>query len=141
MIDTVGKLHPVLVHFPIAFLIGAAALESWALVRRRSWSETGRVLAALGAVACLGAVGTGLVHFRAGHYQGQLLDAALIHRALGLGTLFAALGAGALSRGSEPGALRIAGYRAALFASSALVGLTGHYGGWLVFGWGRILTF
>ena len=53
--------HPLLVHFPIAFLYGAALLYflAWA-TGREAWAWTGLWLLALGALSAAVAAGTGL---------------------------------------------------------------------------------
>lgn len=53
--------HPLIVHFPIAFLTGAALiyLLAW-VVRKESWAWTALWLLALGALSAVAAVATGL---------------------------------------------------------------------------------
>jgi len=55
------NIHPLVVHFPIAFLYGAALLYflAWA-AGRESWAWTGFWMLALGALSAAAAVGTGL---------------------------------------------------------------------------------
>ncbi|MCJ7818395.1 MAG: hypothetical protein MUP25_01090 [Syntrophales bacterium] len=141
-----GHFHPALVHFPVALITAGAALEAWFMLRRRPQpSESARVMLLLGALGVVAAVASGLALFHPGDFQGRTLDAARIHRYLGIVSLFAILAAsavGTLGRGgfapSLGGRLKI--YRALLLASGILIGLTGHYGGWVVFGWGWLWT-
>jgi len=55
------NIHPLIVHFPIAFLLGAALLYllAW-LAKRESWAWTGLWLLALGTVGAAAAVASGL---------------------------------------------------------------------------------
>ena len=55
------NIHPVVVHFPIAFLVGAALFYflSW-VVRNQTFATTAFLLLILGTLAAAAAVGTGL---------------------------------------------------------------------------------
>jgi uncharacterized membrane protein len=142
--NTLGHFHPALVHFPVALLLVAAAVEVWSGIQgRASRSTIGRLLLVLGTLGALGAVASGLSLFHPEDFRGKALAAVRIHRLLGFGTLSAAivsLGVGGLgSAGPTGGRLRF--YRILLVLTGLLAGLTGHYGGWVVFGWGRVWTF
>ena len=55
------NIHPLVVHFPIAFLTGAALLYALAWVFRREWlAETAFALLVLGTISAGAAVATGL---------------------------------------------------------------------------------
>ena len=55
------NLHPLVIHFPIAFLMGAALLyvAAW-LLKRDSFAHSAFVVLVLGALSLMGAVATGL---------------------------------------------------------------------------------
>jgi uncharacterized membrane protein len=139
---TFAHFHPALVHFPVALLLAGAGMEAFQIVRRCAGrSPVGRVLLGLGAPAALLAVSSGLLLFRPQEVLGRTLEVALIHRFLGLATATAAVCAffaGGIQRDPGPGGRRLMAYRVLYFTAAVLVGLTGHYGGWIVFGWGKV---
>ena len=55
------NLHPLVIHFPLAFLMGAALLyvAAW-LLKRDSFAHSAFVVLVLGALSLVGAVATGL---------------------------------------------------------------------------------
>jgi uncharacterized membrane protein len=130
----VGKLHPMLVHFPIGLILGAAAAEITAILTRRAGWRTIAVAnvragAAMGAVTAV----AGWVLATAPLMEHtQLLT---WHRWVGIagatGAIAAAL-ASIRSAGASPRWL--VAYQASLFAAAALVALAGHLGGLLVWG-------
>lgn len=143
--NTVGHFHPALVHFPIALLSTGAALEAWRTVRGTSGrSEGARFLLLVGLCGAAAAAFSGLLLFHPGDFRGRTLEVVRVHRVLGLAAAAAALAAavtGELKR--RPGLIggRLWLYRLLYFLAAALAGLAGHYGGWVVFGWGRVWTF
>lgn len=142
--NLLGNFHPALVHFPVAFLTVGAAFEGWAAVRGAPRSATGRTLLLVGVLGAAAAVVSGLLHFDPEGYRGRTLEAARIHRVLGLATL--GLSVLAVLIGEIPRARPLAGtrlriYRLVYFTTAVFAGLAGHYGGWIVFGWGSIWTF
>src|SRR5262245_59574146 len=132
-----GKLHPLVVHFPIALLIVAAGLEFFRF--RRGERRPGR-----GAMACLilGAVSAALAAvvgwsnaITAGH-QGSDAWVLSPHRWAGVATAAAAAGAVLLAivaRARNTGR-PFAWYRLSVIVSAVLVGLAGHFGGSLIYG-------
>ena len=138
----IAHWHPAFVHFPVALILAGAGLEAFRIARRRPGrSPAARMLLALGASAALLAVVSGLLLFHPQEFQGRTLQVARIHRLLGLSTATVALSAliaGGIHREPGPSGRRLMLYRALYFAAAALVGLTGHYGGWIVFGWGAV---
>src|SRR5262249_48409543 len=127
----VGRFHPLLVHFPIALILAAAAAEIVAIhTGRASWRaiavanvRAGAAMAAFTAVA-----GWGLAD--------AVEPSSLLtwHRWIGLAGGTVAIGAALLSAGPEGTARRLVAYRAALFSAAALVAAAGHLGGTLVWG-------
>jgi hypothetical protein len=101
------------------------------------------LLLTLGAAGAVGAVISGWSLFRSGDFLGRTLEVARIHRWLGVGVGSIALvtlviGELVGRRGLE--GWRLTAYRAFYFLTALTVGLAGHYGGWVVFGWGWIWT-
>lgn len=125
-----GRLHMVLVHFPVALLLAAAALACWPRRRPDHEAASGWCLV-LGLAGALGAAGTGWVLGELEAPGRASADTFWWHRAGGLLTTAAALLA--WLSGRRP-ALR----RAALLVAAALAGVTGHLGGELVHGPGYL---
>jgi uncharacterized membrane protein len=143
--NTYGHFHPALVHFPIGLVLTGAAVEMWSAVvrRRREPSQTARLLLGLGLLATLVAVGSGLALFRPDDFRGRTHEVALMHRTLGLASVpfvLVTVLQGARRRASGFGHVRLWAYRLTCWGAALLVGLAGHYGGWVVFGWGWVWT-
>ena len=129
-----GKLHPVVVHFPIALLIVACVLEFF---RRRRGDErpAGAAIACalIGAVTAAAAAAMGWSGALTAGHSGSLLE---WHRWLGIAvagvsTVAAVL---ALSARYGGGYFAFAWYRLTLVLAAALVAIAGHFGGSLVYG-------
>lgn len=134
-----GHFHPMLVHFPLAFLLGGAALETWQGFRGEGASPVARTLLVMGAWSAVLSASAGLALFRPEDFGPRLLAAGRIHRLLGLTATGLALVALPLSAGGGgPSGRRLVAYRASYLLAAMAVGMTGHYGGWMVFGWGRV---
>jgi uncharacterized membrane protein len=125
------------VHFPIGLLTVAAVIEGLHLVRRRPVpSEAGTYCLAFGVAGAL--VSAGLGTLNAGHQTitGEAAITLERHQAMGWIAVIAAaaaLGAGQVAR--RTGKVRtLAAYVTLVFATSAVVGATGHLGGELVYG-------
>ena len=129
-----GRIHPLVIHFPIALVLVAALAELIATV-------TGRLYWRTVAVANLRAgAAFGVIAAIAGWFLPRVLgldSTALLEWHRWIGTLaallivVAALGSGGADRRS-PMAFGL--YRLTLFAAAALVAVTGHLGGTLVWG-------
>jgi len=143
-LNALGHFHPALVHFPVALLLAGAAVEFWHTMRKHdSRSSVGRFLLICGTLGALLAVASGLSLFHPEDFRGRTLQVATIHRLLGIGTASAAvltLILGGLDA-SGPTGKRLLLYRLLYALTGLFVGLAGHYGGWVVFGWGRVWTF
>jgi|GEM_PF-2367327 len=137
----VSHFHPAFVHFPIGLISAGAAMEGWSTITRRGVSSTGRIMLLFGFLGAGAAVATGLLMFHPGDFSGTTLAVARIHRLLGLGAGALALAA-ALTSGVQVTAplagKRLWVYRLTLVGAAFLVGMAGHYGGWIVHGWGKI---
>ena len=130
----IGRLHPLLIHFPIALVMAAAAAEGAASITAdHRWRTVAVRNVRAGAVLALMATIAGWrLALAPGIETSPLLE---WHRWLGtIGagvTLAAALAtSGTLSRS----ALDVWIYRIALFAAGPLVAVTGRLGGLLVWG-------
>ena len=130
----IGRLHPLLIHFPIALVIVAALAEVVAMVTAdERWRTVAVVNVRAGAVfALLAAVAGWRLALASGMEGSPLLE---WHRWLGTVATGAALAA-ALATGGirRPSAFGVPTYRTALFAAGTLVAVTGHFGGLLVWG-------
>jgi uncharacterized membrane protein len=132
----IGKFHPLLVHFPIALVLAAAAAELVVLATTRTaWRTVAvaniRAGAALGVVTAI----TGWMFA-----SSPLVDASPSlewHRWVGLAGAAGAIGAALLSsRLPVPSRRSALVYRVTLFVTALLVAITGHLGGTLVWGAG-----
>jgi uncharacterized membrane protein len=135
----VGRMHPVLVHFPIGLLIVAAGVELLAgMSGRARVVRSARVCLALGVLGALAAAGAGWIRAEGQSYDGSSVLTAQWHRwvgvaASGLALLAAMLGAGV---GERMSTVRVMVYRLTLLGAAVTVGVAGHFGGMLVHGEG-----
>jgi len=138
-----GRLHVVAIHFPIALLILGGAMEGFGLVRRKWRSDSAvRVLIGFGALSAVVAVVLGLLHGTAADYPGDQESWIFWwHRLLGISTgVLALITWGAVEwRARRPQDKRGLGVTAIILVVAALVGITGHFGGSLVYGWEFLL--
>lgn len=137
-----GRLHPVVVHFPIALLIAAVAFELGWLVLRVHWLDGAvRGSLILGAAGAIVGSALGLVDALS-HTNSELLQS---HRNMGLiGTAWSIVTLivfeiGTRSRGimDPPAPWRgwgRVGFRVVLILGAMLIGWVGHLGGALVYG-------
>jgi uncharacterized membrane protein len=129
-----GRLHPLLIHFPIGLVLVAAMAELAATVTKvRRWHVVAVVNLRAGAVLAVAAAIAGWILASApGVERSATLE---WHRWLGTIAATAATAA-ALAPGSADGPSESPGwiYRIALFGAAACVALTGHLGGMLVWG-------
>lgn len=130
----IGKFHPLLVHFPIALVLAAAAAELVTIAApRHAWRIV--ALANIRAGAAMGVV-TAITGWL--FASSPVVDAGASlewHRWLGVAGMAGAIGAAVLSsrlQVSSPRSTLV--YRATLFATACLVAITGHLGGTLVWG-------
>lgn len=122
-----GRLHPLLVHLPIAFIVLLAFMEllsRWPKLRHAN-ANAGFILA-LAVPACLFTVLCGWLLSLGGGYQDQLLR---WHKWTGVITAFACLTAGLLYSLN-----RRTAYRTALFSGVLVLLITSHFGGSLTHG-------
>jgi len=130
----IGRFHPVLVHFPIALIVAAFGCELVSMATRsREWHVAAVANLRIGAVFAVGSAVAGWIFA-----WSPMVDASASlewHRWAGACATLAAVGAVLLARSSAQNSARsIWIYRAALGAAAALVGVSGHLGGTLVWG-------
>lgn len=148
-----GRLHPLLVHFPIALALVAVACEWWRGFSRRSGMSPLTVpLLIIAAISAIGSTATGWVNANF-EYGGDDTPTLALHRWIGTGTsvglaLLAwwgwtlaaevARGASGAASTATSAAASLGTFRwASLFAGIA-VSVTGHLGGNLVHGEGYL---
>lgn len=131
----VGRLHILIVHFPIALLTAAAAIEFWWLCRRRSApSPAARFCVVFGALSAVAATALGWLHADWGGFGADSPDVLRWHRWTGTALAAVALGTASLAeRDARRQRIGFA-YRVFLFTSAALVAAAAHLGGSLVHG-------
>jgi uncharacterized membrane protein len=130
----IGRLHPLLVHFPIGLVLVAAAAEVAAMTSGLwDWRAVAVANVRAGAVFAIGAAIAG---WRLASAPGIEATSSLEwHRWLGTIAAVAVVGAAlttASARDRSPFAWWV--YRITLFCAAALVAVTGHLGGLLVWG-------
>lgn len=134
VIGWLGKFHPPLVNFPIAMILGAALAEVLLVATKRPFFvNAGRFCLWVG---CVGAVVAAVLGWFFGGFH--LVDDSWIltmHRWLGTTTatmsvLLLVVGERTFRRADASRT----GYRAMLFIGAGLVGVTGFFGGSLVYG-------
>lgn len=133
-----GRMHVVMVHFPVALLMLMALIE--VLRWRRpagSMDQTVVIMAIIAALSSIASVAQGLV-LDGGSSDGEsdYARTLALHKWLGITTAFFSIAAAviALRRqlGDTLGLCRL--YRALVLPGAVLVSLTGHYGGQAVHG-------
>ena len=127
----IGRLHPLLIHFPIALVIAAVLAEGAAMVTANDrWRTVAHSNVRADAVfAVLATIAGWRLALAPDMEASPLLE---WHRWVGTfaagATFVAALAA------AHRSALQMRIYRIALFAAGMLVAVTGHFGGLLVWG-------
>ena len=71
-IELIGRLHPAMVHFPIALFIGALLMHIWCLIKKKEFIYQGMIY--LGAITALCSALMGYILIQAGEYNGDLVD-------------------------------------------------------------------
>jgi uncharacterized membrane protein len=129
-----GKLHIIVIHFPIALLIAAAVGELWSIWQgTRTTTPVVRFCVLLGAASAIVAAVLGWVHAANGYGVGAASTLAL-HRWLGTTAAAWAMGTALFSEWEEQQGKRSQWFRVWLITGALLVAATGHFGGLLVHG-------
>jgi uncharacterized membrane protein len=132
--EILGRLHPIITHFPIALLIFAGFLELLTLKNfQHPMRQAIRLMVIFGSVAAILSAAFGWLLAENEGISGSTLD---LHKQIGIAT--AALSVLLLfflwKTESDTTKTNIKGYRSLLFIAGLGVGLTGHLGGSLVHG-------
>lgn len=135
---SLGKLHVLTVHFPVALLLLAGVLELIGMVTRGSGLQAvARVNFAVGACAALIAAPLGWIMAAHSTYGEELAANLFNHRWLGVTVATLSLcGLLGLAWGRKKGPEGIHVYRTVCIVLLILIPLTAHFGGTLVFGKG-----
>jgi uncharacterized membrane protein/mono/diheme cytochrome c family protein len=132
-----GRLHPLVVHFPIALLTVAALVEVLHIVRRKPVpSEAGTYCLAFGVAGALAAVCLGTLNAAHQSVTGEAAVALERHQVMGWTSMIAAVSAlvsGQVARRAHR-IRTVAVYVGLVLATSAVVSATGHLGAGLVYG-------
>jgi uncharacterized membrane protein/mono/diheme cytochrome c family protein len=129
-----GRFHILVVHFPIALLLAAAAGEVWfARGGNRTPAPAVRFCVLLGTAGAVAAAALGWLHAWAGNGAGAPAVLGL-HRWLGTATAVWAVGTVLLSEWDEWRGTRSPWFRLSLLVGALLVGAAAHFGGVLVHG-------
>jgi uncharacterized membrane protein len=128
-----GRLHPLLVHFPIALVLIAAIAELVSVTTRFRGCHTVAVAnIRAGAVFAVASAGAGWL--LASSRIVEASPALEWHRWLGLAGGVAAVAAALATSEKNQPPRRLWLYRIALFWAAALVAVAGHFGALLVWG-------
>ena len=133
-LQTLGRLHVVIVHFPIALLLIAGMIEGW----RAFWhsdkpSPTALFCLVVGALSAIAASALGWIHKS---FFGESGDVS-IHQWLGIAASGAAIAA-LIVLGLPNRRRAVITYRWVTMACAILVALAGHFGGSLTHGDGYL---
>jgi uncharacterized membrane protein len=133
-ISLIGKLHPLVVHFPIALVLAAAGAEIAAIwTRRASWRALAVANLRVGAVMGVFTLIAGWVLATAPFVEAT--PSLTLHRWTGVTAVAATVYAALASKRSHAQSRRSrAVYRGALFGAAVLVAVAGHLGAALVWG-------
>jgi uncharacterized membrane protein len=128
-----GRLHPLLVHFPIALTLIAAIAELIFLATRSPrWQTVAVANVRAGAVFAVGSAAAGWV--LASSHIVEASPALEWHRWLGVLAASAAVTAALMTGQIDPPAKPQRLYRIALFSAAAIIAVAGHFGAVLVWG-------
>lgn len=138
----IGRFHVLVIHFPIVLLLFAALFELVSMFGGGAPARSVvRACSGFGALAAVVAASLGLMDSIGADYEGVLSDVLWWHRLLGLTTAGLAILAwlAVERRVRKPSTHTLRAARIAVFLAAGFVGITGHLGGSLIFGWGYFL--
>lgn len=134
LLHWLGRLHVVVIHFPIALLLSAALAEAGCLLlrRREPWAPV-HAAVVLGAATAVCAAALGWLLADAGYGIGspQLLA---LHRWIGTTAAAWSVGVAGLSEWDARRGRRGWVFRVTLWLGAAMIGAAAHFGGALVHG-------
>lgn len=135
VLRALGKLHVLVVHFPIALLAAGAIAEAWWIWRRHAGiSPVVRFCVIFGALGAVAAGTLGWIHASFGGFGTDSSEALMLHRCLGTAAAAAAIVTALAGEWDVFRNRRSLFFRSVLFASALLVGAAGHFGGVVVYG-------
>lgn len=135
MFELLGRFHVVVVHFPIALLLVGGALELANLRRADATrASAARLCIALGAASAVVSAVLGWIHADCIGTGGSAADTLMLHRWLGIATALFACAAVMFGAGARVSVTAAKMRLASVFCAAVLVGVTGHFGGTLVYG-------
>ena len=131
-----GQFHILVIHFPIALLLAAAAGEMWSMRRgaRDSSPAVERFCVLLGAAGAVLAAALGWLHADFGGYgagSGRIL---VLHRWVGTAAALCALATALLSERDAYRQQRSRLFRITFWTGNLLIAAAGHFGGTMVHG-------
>lgn len=131
--EFLGRLHPLMVHFPVALLVVGLFLEGLTLGGRRPGLREGiRWIVLLGSISAVASAILGFILYRVDDYQGSLVDNHLI---LGIVTaVMSVLTVWQLLRQQQHGYQHLLYYRGLLFLTVGSLTVAGHLGANLTHG-------
>ena len=136
--EFIGRLHPLVVHFPIGLIVVAGLLELYASLRKKdALHQSTAPLIHIGAITALIAAIVGLLLANAGSYGGRVLD---LHRWSGFVTALLSIATLILYRRAinvNTSHARMH-YRAVLFLAILTLAFAGHQGASLTHGSGYL---
>jgi uncharacterized membrane protein/mono/diheme cytochrome c family protein len=131
----VGKLHVVVIHFPIALLVAAVIAEMWSVWRKKAApSPVVRFCVLLGAAGAVQAAALGWIHAAFAAVGAGSTQTLAFHRWLGTAASLWAVGTFIASEREARRGVRSRLFRASLLVGAALIGAAAHLGGALVYG-------
>jgi len=132
-----GKLHVMLVHFPIALGLAAVLADAiWLISKKDFFRQAGLWCLLLAALSAIPTVIAGDSHLDAQIYIGEVKRIAGIHETLGYLTMGVLLAAALLRciRKNRPAGAWLGIYAVLMAGAAGLISLTGYYGGELTHG-------
>ena len=132
----IGKLHVVIVHFPIA-LASCAVLADllWLATRKDRFRDAGIYCLVLAAISALPTIITGLILAQGEEFVGNDLSIVATHKYLGIASFVIAVLAAIVRLKCQRLEKRwLAAYCILMLALLVSISLTGYYGGMLVHG-------
>ncbi|MCW5767679.1 MAG: histidine phosphatase family protein [Phycisphaeraceae bacterium] len=135
-----GRLHPMLVHFPIAMVLAAAGIEMGrAIVRRPTPARTSINMLGIGVLAACAAIASGWLN---GDFENHSSHAETLelHRWVGIGGGAGVLLAFVAGLVASKSRRALVAFRVLLLAAAGAIGFAGHLGGSMVYGEGYLLA-
>lgn len=139
MWDALGRLHPFFVHFPVALILTAFAVEVCAVARRdERLGDAARIMITAAAWCAIPAAVAGFARVGGAHLGPELHATFAVHRIAGIATpVLAFLAAGLVAGVRRSGQIwELFLYRAVLLLAAIAAAVAGHHGGELVYGVG-----